>query len=47
MLGSRSPAQRLRTALMFGVVFNAIAAVILLFAGVRAARTAPAQPAAA
>jgi MFS family permease len=47
MLGSGSPAERLRTALMFGVVFNAIAAVILLFAGVRAARTAPAQPAAA
>jgi MFS family permease len=47
MLGSGSPAERLRTALMLGVVFNAIAAVILLYAGVRRARTAPPQPAAA
>ena len=40
-LGSGSPAERLRTALMFGVIFNAIAAVILLYAGVRAARAKP------
>jgi MFS family permease len=38
LLGSGTPAERLRTALMFGVVFNAIAAVILLYAGTRLAR---------
>jgi MFS family permease len=38
MLGSGSPAERLRTALMYGVAFNAIAAVILLYAGTRLAR---------
>jgi len=43
-LGSGTPAERLRTALMLGVVFNAIAAAILLRAGIHQARKKAAAP---